>query len=124
LSVTTCFVAGCLGIPLLPGGYCREHQPRLDPSLVPPVDERGRHLDPITYTEAMALYLASNKRPFSFLAGPYHIPKTIAVERGAVLASPPQAVFMQYAMLGQQRALGTKAPNTRRYPRGYGRGRR
>ena len=61
-------------------------------------DSRGASLAPITYAAAFALYQEGGRRPFSFVAAPYGVPKTITVERGNVVASPPEAAMQQYRL--------------------------
>ena len=46
----------------------------------------------VTYDEAMKLYVENGRHPFSFLAAPYGVLKTIQVQRGVVVAVPPQSV--------------------------------
>lgn len=59
---------------------------------------KSTNLKPMTYGEAMKLYWEGRK-PFSFVAAPYGVLKTITVERGNVLASPPDAAFAHYEWL-------------------------
>jgi len=48
------------------------------------------NLVPMTYPEALALY-QSTRKPFSFLAAPYGVLKTVSEERwgGHIIAWPP-----------------------------------
>lgn len=57
---------------------------------------------PITYDEALALYRESGA-VFSFIAAPYGVQKTITVNRGQILASPPQSAFALYEYKAQRR---------------------
>jgi hypothetical protein len=62
------------------------------------------NLQPITYPEAMSLYTANRSRPFSFIAAPYNVLKTITVENGHVLASHPDAARAHYDWIALHRA--------------------
>lgn len=48
------------------------------------------NLVPMTYAEATQLY-HTVRRPFSFLAAPYGVLKTVVVQRGTIVAAPPQS---------------------------------
>lgn len=61
------------------------------------------NLVPMTYAEALAQYDANGKRPFSFFAAPYGIVKTITVQNGTILASPPDAARAHYEWLALNR---------------------
>ena len=64
----------------------------------------GANLAPLTYDEAMSLYSGNGRRPFSFLAAPYRIPKTIVVMNGSVVASPIQSAAAHYEWIARHRA--------------------
>jgi hypothetical protein len=66
-------------------------------------NDRGSNLAPITYNDAMALYRENGRRPFSFMAAPHGVLKTITVESGNVLASPPDAARAHYEWLAVNR---------------------
>jgi hypothetical protein len=57
------------------------------------------NLVPTTYDDAMKLYLQNGRKPFSFVAAPYGVLKTIMVQAGAVTASPPDAARAHYEWL-------------------------
>lgn len=51
----------------------------------------------ITYGDAMRLYWQNGRHPFSFVAAPYGVLKTILVQRGGhVVAAPPAAARTHY----------------------------
>jgi hypothetical protein len=60
----------------------------------------------ITYDDAMTIYKGNGRKPFSFVAAPYGVLKTITVERGSVLASPPDAARAHYDWLAINRRGG------------------
>jgi hypothetical protein len=48
------------------------------------------NLVPMTYAEALDLFQANGRRPFSFLVKPYLVLKTVKVMKaGTVVAAPP-----------------------------------
>ena len=51
----------------------------------------------------MTLYAANGRKPFSFVAAPYGVLKTITVQNGSVLASPPDAARAHYEWLSTNR---------------------
>ena len=60
------------------------------------------NLQPITYGDAMRLY-HETRRVFSFVAAPYDVLKTIIVQRGNVVAAPPDAARAHYDWLTAQK---------------------
>jgi hypothetical protein len=87
------------GMPILVG----ETPPDTAPEGI--ITPETSNLAPITYEDAMALYAASDRRPFSFLAAPDGELKTILVMRdGAVGASPHVARQCYEFDANQQRA--------------------
>jgi hypothetical protein len=60
------------------------------------------NLRPMSYGEAMKLYW-EDRRPFSFVAAPYGVLKTITVQGGHVVASPPDAARAHYDWLAVNR---------------------
>ena len=53
----------------------------------------------ISYADAMELYRANGRRPFSFIAAPHGVLKTITVMNSNVVASPPDAARAHYDWL-------------------------
>jgi hypothetical protein len=51
----------------------------------------------------MALYVSNDRHPFSFVAAPYGVLKTIVVLRDRVVASPPHMASQHYDWLANQR---------------------
>ena len=51
------------------------------------------NLTPMTYGEAKQLYVENGSKPFSFVAAPYGVLKTIQWRGTAVVAAPPSASF-------------------------------
>ena len=49
------------------------------------------NLQPMTYAAAMELYTSNGRRPFSFVAAPYGVLKTVMRLNGHVVAAPPAA---------------------------------
>jgi hypothetical protein len=71
-------------------------------------------MTPITYDAAMKLYEENGRKPFSFVAAPYEVQKTIVVESGRVLASPPTAAMAHYEWVARHRAARGLGPTGRR----------
>jgi predicted alternative tryptophan synthase beta-subunit len=61
------------------------------------------HLVAITYDDAMKLYRENGRKPFSFVAAPYGILKTITIQSNNVVASPPDAARAHYEWLTANR---------------------
>ena len=53
----------------------------------------------MSYDDAMKLYAESGRKPFSFLAAPYGVLKTIMLQGSSVLASSPDAARAHYEWL-------------------------
>lgn len=49
------------------------------------------NLKPMSYGEAMRLYWDCGRHPFSFVAAPYGVLKTVMPMNGNVVAAPPAA---------------------------------
>jgi hypothetical protein len=58
----------------------------------------GNGITPMTFAEALAMFLANGKRSFSFVAAPYMVQKTVVIGNyGGALAVTPEHLYTKDA---------------------------